>query len=215
MKTVGVILREARLNKAYSLDQVERDTKIRRKFLEAIEADDYSKLPSVAYAKGFVKNYSQYLGLNSDNVLAFFRRQTKEIPRSSLLPKGVAEPLNRSWFQLTPGRFLALLLAGLAAIFLGYLGLQYQKLKQPPLLRLEQPKGNVVTAERRLDLLGKTDTDATVTVNNIAVPIRNDGKFFDQVTLEPGINQISVTATSRYGKSTTVKIDVAYQPQTQ
>lgn len=211
MKTVGSILHEARISKGLLLDQVERDTKIRQKFLEAMESDDYSKLPSVAYAKGFVKNYSEYLGLNSNNVLAFFRRQTKEAPRSSLLPKGVADSLNKSVFQLTPGRFLAVLLTGLGALFLIYLGFQYRKLQQPPVLTIEQPKDKFVTNQRRLDILGSTDADATITINNVSVVVRSDGKFFDQVTLDPGVNQIVISATSRYGKSATVKREVAYQ----
>lgn len=211
MRTVGIILKEARQAKGYTLAQVERETKIRIKFLEAIEADDYTKLPSQAYAKGFVKNYSDYLGLNSHNVLAFFRRQTKEVPRSSLLPKGVSEPLNRTWFQLTPGKFLALILAGLGIIFLSYLGLQYNRLSQSPALTVTQPKDNLVVSEARLDVFGKTDPDATVTVNNISVLVRSDGQFFDQLTLDPGVNKITITATSRYGKVTTINKDVAYQ----
>ena len=61
MKTVGSILKEAREAKRFSLDQVEQATKIRRNFLEAIEGDAYHVLPSVSYAKGFVKNYAGYL----------------------------------------------------------------------------------------------------------------------------------------------------------
>src|SRR4030042_4973676 len=118
MKTVGSILKEARAAKNITLNQAETATKIRLKFLQAIESDDYTVLPSLSYAKGFVKNYSEYLGLDSDMVLAFFRRQTAEVTRSSLLPKRVSEPLNNSWFQLTPGKFLAAILIPLVLIFL-------------------------------------------------------------------------------------------------
>ena len=52
MKTVGEMLKVARLGKNYSLADLEKTTKIRLKFLEAIENDDYSKLPSLSYAKG-------------------------------------------------------------------------------------------------------------------------------------------------------------------
>ncbi len=211
MRTVGIILKESRLAKGLTFVDIERETKIRVKFLEAIEADDYTKLPSVSYAKGFVKNYSDYLGLNSSNILAFFRRQIQEVPRSSLLPKGISEPLNRSWFQLTPGRFLALVLAGLALLFLGYLGLQYRTLQQPPTLVVNQPKDNFVTNISRLDILGKSDPDATVIVNNVSVLVRSDGQFFDQIMLDPGVNRVVIVATSRYGKSTTVQKNVAFQ----
>lgn len=211
MKTVGGILQEARIAKKIKLEEAEQATKIRLKFLEAIETDDYSVLPSVSYAKGFVKNYSEYLGLDSRMVLAFFRRQTLEVTRSSLLPKGIEEPLNRSFFRLTPGKFLALILAILAVVFLAYFGLQYSKLNAPPSLSVESPQNQLVTTERRVDILGKTDPDATVTVNGISVLVRSDGKFFDQVALEGGVNKITIVATSRYGKITTIVREVGMQ----
>lgn len=204
MKTTGTILREAREQKGITLFQVEAATKIRIKFLEAIEKDDYTLLPSLSYAKGFVKNYSDFLGLDSGVVLAFFRRQTTDTPKSSLLPKGVAEPLNRSIFQLTPRRFLIFLIAGLVGLFLIYLGIQYRGLRRAPILDIESPENQIVLTQKRVDVLGKTDPDATVTINGISVLVRSDGKFFDQVTLDSGVNVITIVATSRLGKTTTV-----------
>lgn len=211
MKTVGSILQEARLGKKLSLEQAEQTTKIRLKFLEAIEADDYSQLPSISYAKGFVKNYSEYLGLDSRMVLAFFRRQTTDVTRASLLPKKEPEALNKSLIQLTPGRFLAIILGSLTLLFLGYLGLQYRRLNQPPAISVDSPANQLVTHERRVDVLGSTDPDATVTVNGISVLVRGDGKFFDQVSLDPGVNKITIVATSRFGKSTTAVREVGLQ----
>ncbi|MBI5449192.1 helix-turn-helix domain-containing protein, partial [Candidatus Gottesmanbacteria bacterium] len=185
--------------------------KIRLKFLEAMEADDFSKLPSLGYAKGFVKNYSDYLGLDSAAVLAFFRRQTEDVTRASLLPKGMAEPLNKPMFILTPGRFLALLVASFGVVFFLYFGLQYRRLYQAPQLIIEQPVGESVAKEKRIDILGRTDPDATVTVNGMSVLVRSDGRFFDQLSLVSGVNRITVVATSRFGKITTVTRNVGFQ----
>lgn len=211
MKTVGEILRKGRLSKNLTLDQVERDTKIRAKFLEGIESDDYSKLPSQSYAKGFIRNYGAYLGLNIDTLLAFFRRQTQDIPKASLLPKGVSESLNRSFFRLTPGRFFAFLLAGFIVLFIAYFGLQYRNLSLPPSLAIDSPKEKLITDQKRIDVSGKTDPDATVTVNGVSVIVRGDGRFFDQITLTPGINKITISVTSRYGKTFTMVREVAMQ----
>ncbi|MCX6791518.1 MAG: helix-turn-helix domain-containing protein, partial [Candidatus Gottesmanbacteria bacterium] len=172
---------------------------------------DYSSLPYLSYAKGFVKNYSEYLGLDSSKVLAFFRRQTAEVTRSSLLPKGVSEPMGTSLFQLTPGKFLAGILIALVLIFLGYLGLQYGKLNQPPGLSVDAPANQLVVHERRVDILGKTDPDATITVNGINILVRADGKFFDQTPLDIGPNKITIIATSRFGKTTTIVREVGLQ----
>lgn len=211
MKTVGSILQEARIVKKITFSQAETATKIRQKFLQAIESDDYSSLPSLAYAKGFVKNYSEYLGLDSNMVLAFFRRQTSEVTRSSLLPKGVPREMNTSLFQLTPGKFLGGILITLALIFFSYLGLQYRKLNEPAYLSVESPVNQLVTHDRRVDILGKTDPDATVTVNGINIVVRSDGKFFDQVSLDSGVNKITIIATSRFGKTTTIVREVGLQ----
>lgn len=211
MKTVGVFLKETRQRKGWTLAYIEQATKIRLKFLEAIERDDYTKLPSLSYAKGFVKNYAEFLGLNSRHILAFFRRQTEEVPRSSLLPKGLAAPLNRPFFRLTPGRFLTIILVGFVTVFLLYFGLQYLKLQNPPSLVIDSPKNSLVTTQRRIDVLGKTDPDATVTINGVSVLVRSDGRFFDQVQLTSGINKITIVATSRWNKITTIIREVGAQ----
>jgi cytoskeletal protein RodZ len=208
MKTVGEILSEARKNKSLSLEDAENATKIRLKFLRAMEADDFSTMPSLSYAKGFVKNYSEYLGLNSRTVLAFFRRQTVDAPKSSLLPKGMGEPLNRSLFQLTPGRFVISIIILLASLFFIYLGVQYRTLQQTPTLSIDSPKPQMVTTDKRVDVLGNTDPDATVTVNGVSVLVRSDGKFFDQVSLDPGVNKLTIIATSRLGKTSTKVLEV-------
>lgn len=213
MKTVGSILKEAREAKHLTFEQVETATKIRAKFLASIESDDYSSLPSLSYAKGFVKNYAEYLGVPTHTILAFFRRQTLEITKSAILPKGVAQSLNRAWFQLTPGKFLIFLFVGFVVLFLIYLGIQYGQLRNPPILAIDVPLENAIVATKKVELLGSTDPDATVMVNGIAILVRGDGKFFDQIALEPGTNIITVIATSRYGKTSLVKRTVTSQTE--
>lgn len=208
MKTVGQMLRAAREEKKLTLQDIEKGTKIRLKFLLAIESDEFGIMPSQSYVKGFVKNYSEYVGLNSKTVLAFYRRQTVDAPKSHLLPKGMAAPLNRSAFQLTPGKFIFMMVSVLVTLFLTYLFFQYQTLQKPPLLVVDSPINQDVFAETRVDVLGKTDSDATVTINGVSVLVRADGKFFDQIAVEPGINTITVVASSRLGKTTTKTIKI-------
>ncbi len=202
MNTVGTMLKEARTKKGISLNDVEKQTKIRLKFLEAIERDAYELLPSPIYAKGFVKNYSSYLGLDSTVIMAFFRRQTNEVKRSILLPKKTQD-IESKGFRLTPGRFITFLLIGLTVLFLSYFGLQYGQLQRPPELTITKPKNESIVGEKKLDVFGETNMDATVTVNGLSVTVRSDGKFFTQVALEPGVNTIMVVSTSRFGKTKT------------
>lgn len=208
MKTVGGMLAEARMAKGLSLADVEKGTRIREKFLTGIEHDDYSGLPSLSYVKGFVKNYSEFLGLNSRTILAFFRRQTVDVSRSTLLPAGMNEPLNRSPFQLTPGKFIAGIVLSLVAVFLLYLAFQYRALTRQPMLSVDAPASGIVVNDLRVEVFGKTDPDATIAINGVSTLVRSDGKFFEQVALKSGVNTITVTATSRFGKTTTVTREV-------
>jgi hypothetical protein len=133
------------------------------------------------------------------------------VSKSSLLPKGVAEPLNAPFIQLTPGRFMVLVVIGLVCVFLLYFGLQYRRIQTPPLLILESPKSNTVSVEKRVDVIGNTDPDATITINGTNVQVHPDGKFFDQVALDSGLTTITVIATSRYGKSTSITKTIELQ----
>lgn len=212
MRTVGEMLRTRRTERRMSLEDVERKIRIRVRFLRAIEADDYGKLPSRAYAEGFVRTYGKFLGFNEKNITAFFRRQLAEPSKSMLLPKKTDAVLRSSWVRLTPSRFLAILLLGFLSIFAVYFGFQYKALNDPPRLTVSVPQNDSTIDSTRVDVIGETDPDATITVQGISVLVREDGKFFDQVQLQPGTNTITVISTSRLGKTAVVERSVIHVP---
>jgi uncharacterized membrane protein len=80
-------------------------------------------------------------------------------------------------------------------------------------LIIETPIDKEIVTEGRINVLGKTDPDATVAINGVTVLVRSDGRFFDTVLLERGVNIITLVATSRYGKSKTEEIEVGYQSE--
>lgn len=69
MSELGRHLKEARLQKGMSLDDVQEVTKIRKKYLEAIEAEDYKVLPGSFYVRAFIKTYAEAVGVNPDELL--------------------------------------------------------------------------------------------------------------------------------------------------
>ncbi|MGB8957288.1 MAG: RodZ domain-containing protein [Tumebacillaceae bacterium] len=69
MQELGMELKNIRESKGLSLDQVQQDTKIRSRYLEAIEAGDLSVLPGMVYARGFIKSYAEYLGVDGMELL--------------------------------------------------------------------------------------------------------------------------------------------------
>src|SRR6186997_1832610 len=69
----------ARERKGVDLYRAERDTKIRARYLGALERGDYRELPGAVYTKGFLRNYAMYLGLDPDEVLLQWRKERGEV----------------------------------------------------------------------------------------------------------------------------------------
>lgn len=69
LDAIGDTLREAREARGWTVEEVERATHIRAKYLVALESGDIDALPSMLQARGFLRNYAQHLGLKPDQVL--------------------------------------------------------------------------------------------------------------------------------------------------
>ncbi len=73
MFEIGNTLREARVRRNLTLQQVEEDTKIRVKYVQAMENEDWDLMPGVTYVKGFLRTYSTYLGLDPEVIIGEYR----------------------------------------------------------------------------------------------------------------------------------------------
>ncbi|MDR3173983.1 MAG: helix-turn-helix domain-containing protein [Treponema sp.] len=88
MDSLGERLRRAREEKGRTFDQVSRDTLIAARYIQALEAEDFSGFPGEPYVLGFLRNYSEYLGLDVQEQLSLYRAlkiQEQPIPMDQLL----------------------------------------------------------------------------------------------------------------------------------
>ncbi|RAP76195.1 helix-turn-helix domain-containing protein [Paenibacillus montanisoli] len=90
MSDLGDLLRKAREQRKLTLDDIQELTKIRKRYLEAIEEGTYSVLPGSFYVRAFVKNYAEAVGLDSEEVLRLYNN---EIPAN--VSEQVVEPVQR------------------------------------------------------------------------------------------------------------------------
>ncbi|HEY8767157.1 MAG TPA: helix-turn-helix domain-containing protein [Dehalococcoidia bacterium] len=91
---LGETLRRARTAKGITIEDAERVTRIPRKYLEALELDNFGILPAPVYARGFLRSYAGYLGLEPGELLPFFPVGHVDEPTLDPLPE-VDEP--RTW----------------------------------------------------------------------------------------------------------------------
>lgn len=75
MGELGSLLTRAREARGLTLEDAERDTRISRRYLQALEAEQFEVIPAPVYARGFLRSYSQYLGLDPAEALAMFPRE--------------------------------------------------------------------------------------------------------------------------------------------
>jgi cytoskeleton protein RodZ len=107
---IGSILEKRRLEKGLSLKEVEQATKIRTRYLEGLEREDPTVLPDPVYARGFLKTYANFLGLDGERLSRELRdrrsprreRQlnheapgTSDFDRPLITPGGVGEAERR------------------------------------------------------------------------------------------------------------------------
>ena len=90
MTTVGEILRSTREAKGLTLAEAEQGTKIRQKYIAALEDDNLSALPGPIYARGFIRNYAAFLELDVNDILDQFDEQ--RVPTREKLRAARGEP---------------------------------------------------------------------------------------------------------------------------
>lgn len=91
MDSVGKILYEARVAKGLTLLDAENATSIRGYYLDALEQDDYSKLPEEVFIKGIIRNYGNYLGLNGPELVNMYKATKAGINVEDVKSQGIRE----------------------------------------------------------------------------------------------------------------------------
>ena len=90
-KTVGGILKEARLAKGISLADAEKATSIRSRYLQAVENDEYDKTPGEVFLKGIIRNYGNYLGLNGPELVNEYKASAAGMAAEAVRSQGIRE----------------------------------------------------------------------------------------------------------------------------
>ncbi|HEX7346234.1 MAG TPA: RodZ domain-containing protein [Candidatus Limnocylindrales bacterium] len=193
----------ARERKGVDLYRAERDTKIRARYLAALERGDYRELPGAVYTKGFLRNYALYLGLDPDEVLLQWRRERgapQEPAPVIAVPRPIAAP--RRGLTFSPSLIVFALLIALVAVFVGWLGLQLLRFSKPPTIAVTSPAVAVLEVDEDATsylLEGTTIAGGSVTVKTADVEARANadsaGQWELKVDLRRGENQFRITAT--------------------
>jgi cytoskeletal protein RodZ len=193
----------ARERKGVDLYRAERDTKIRARYLAALERGDYRELPGAVYTKGFLRNYALYLGLDPDEVLLQWRRERgdpREPQQVISVPRPIAAP--RRGLTFSPSLIVFALLVALVVVFMVWLGMQLLRFSKPPTIAVSDPAVAVLEVDEDATsylLEGSTIPGGSVTIKTADVEARANadsaGRWTLKVDLRRGENLFTITAT--------------------
>jgi hypothetical protein len=112
MASIGSTLREERIRLGLGIDQVEADTKIRAKYLMALEDERFEALPGTAYARAFLRDYAEQLGLDPQALVDRLNQVVGLPDEVVLAPRRqvAAGPILGRWQWIALGGALVLLL---------------------------------------------------------------------------------------------------------
>jgi len=205
MRTVGQVLKEERERKFYTLEEIEKATKIRKELLEALEEGNYKKLPPPTFIQGFIKNYGKFLNLDTEKLLAIFRREFSDTKHPPRILESFSNPVDNKKFKITPAKLLGSLVLGLIITFFLYLWIEYRFLVGAPFLEVSYPADQLTIESSTIEIMGRTDPEAKVSINDQQIAVDPSGKFLQEIQLTDSSNIITITSTSNSGKVSKVE----------
>ena len=145
LKTIGQLFSEERQANDLSFEEVHLALKIQPAYLEALEADNFSVFPSVPMLRGFIRNYSLYLGLEPASMLAMYEQQVSGSKRWRLRQqKGISfmeMPITKPRSFINPDLVITfLLITALLGSILFFAYTQYLEPVEAGILRPESPE---------------------------------------------------------------------------
>ena len=197
-------LSAARERKGVDLVRAERDTKIRVRYLSALERGDYRDLPGAVYTKGFLRNYAIYLSLDPEDVLRQWRRERGDQvgPEPVIVPPRPLDEPSRP-LNFSPSVVVAALLTAGVVLFFIYLSSQLLRYSKPPELAVTNPATAVFQESEdatSFRLAGTSTPGSTVTIKAagqtepIRVTALASGEWSFQVDLRRGQNRFDIGA---------------------
>lgn len=198
---LGTVLRTAREARFIDLARVERDTKIRVRYLSALERGDYRDLPESVYTRGFLRNYGLYLGLDPEYLIDLYRLESGTAVERPSMPsprRPVAARQGRS-LVVSSGAVVAAILTLLVVAFVVYLVGEFVTFARTPDLRITDPAADVLAWEGgEYTIRGVTEANSAITTDglrqNPSTTADANGEFSVTVGLVPGANVITLVA---------------------
>lgn len=197
--TLGEILKKYREKNRITIDQFSNITKIPQKVILNLESDNYNELLGVEYIKNYIKVYSRYLRLDEKKLLSLYIPNNNSNKQSSRM---TGKPEFKVYLTPKIIKIVGILL--IAIILISYLFFQVSKIFKNPYLEVTVPHQDLVIIDNFIQIIGLTEREATVFINDREIVTDGSGYFKVTLDLNHGINLIKISAKKKHSKETVI-----------
>lgn len=197
VSSCGLQLKQARLDKDLTTKIISQELQIKEEYLIALEENSFEKLPAGLYGKNFIKQYANYLGLNSERIAKDWYEQISNNSADNPFSRKI---IAQHKFIIFPKLLKNLLIILAVTICFLYLIFYFKKIILPPQLLIIYPETNLSLDVNRITILGQTENEAEVRINGEIVLNNTNGNFEQNINLKKGLNNIIIKAKKKYSR---------------
>ena len=210
-ETLSEYLVAVRDNLNLSPGEVSKTTGLKPQFLQALETGDFKVLPADVYVYGFLRQLAQVYLIEPGELIDQYKKEKGIQQQVSKQSSSLGSDIKKNFFSnivLTPKVLTVFLGLFFVAATISYIIWQVWSINKAPSLTIYQPANNAVIESAAVDIKGKTDPGMQVTVNGQSIFVDSQGKFATQLGLNPGAEEIVVTAENRFNKTVSNTINI-------
>ncbi len=206
-KSLQDLLSEKLSEKGLDLARLKSQTGISPRFLDAIFSGDHKNLPALPYVRGYIVTLAKFLDVEFEELWNVYK-DTLELRRSGILDE---LPSNR--FAIKTINIKSLSIFSLALLIVLYFGIQaFNHFKSVELTLVNFSDDSLTISTSTFLVLGKTNPEAKVVIDNEEVLVDEDGGFSKKIELNSGINMLRVSAKKLFGSEKVLEREIIYEP---
>ncbi len=205
---VGERLRQRRTILNLSLYYISKKTGIKQEYLIAMENENFNLLPTGLYGRNFLIKYAKFLKLNPEEIIKKSPFKEKKEGGHNPFSKKI---LNKNNFLIFPKIIRNILLIIIILLFFSYLFFSLIKAREVPELIIYSPETDILINENIVEVSGRTDPAAQLSINGELIVLEDDGYFLSNITLSKGINKIIIISQKKYSQENIIERQVLVQ----
>jgi|GEM_PF-2247829 cytoskeletal protein RodZ len=205
---IGSSLQKLRGERGFTIEAISSGTKIQKKYLEALEKNNFETLGHATYINNFIKAYAKFLGADPAPYLNLFRENLGgvECDDIAIQPRWLKE--KKVWSTRRSLRNILLSIVALA--LLGYISLAILNLCSAPTIAVAFPPNDYNSPDAKIEFRGKVPADANLKINGQNTAVDENGNFVQPLELGEGLNVVKLSAERKHSKEKTLYWRIFY-----